>query len=47
MDFARFDTRKYRTVSVRDGYREWVHTYEATVHDEMDLRLLERLSSIE
>jgi SAM-dependent methyltransferase len=47
MDFARFDTRKYRTLSVRDGYREWVHTYEATVHDEMDLRLLERLSSIE
>lgn len=46
MDFARFDTRKYRTLPVREGYREWVHTYEATVLDEMDLRLLARLTSI-
>ena len=46
LDFSRFDTRQYRTLSVRDGYREWVHTYEATVHDEMDLRLLQRLSSV-
>jgi SAM-dependent methyltransferase len=46
VDFARFDTRKYRTLPVREGYREWVHTYEATVLDEMDLRLLARLTSL-
>jgi SAM-dependent methyltransferase len=46
VDFARFDTRKYRTLPVREGYREWVHTYEATVLDEMDVRLLARLTSL-
>jgi SAM-dependent methyltransferase len=41
--FADFDTRGYRTVDVRTGYREWVGTYEQTVQDVMDLALLERL----
>jgi len=41
--FADFDARGYRTVDVRTGYREWVPTYEQTVHDEMDLALLEEL----
>ena len=40
MDFARFDTRRYPTISVRDGYGEWAPTYETVVQDEMDLRLL-------
>ena len=42
MDFARFDTRRYPTISVRDGYGEWAPTFETVVQDEMDLRLLER-----
>jgi len=31
MDFSHFDTRKYPTVSVQEGYGEWVQTYEDTV----------------
>jgi SAM-dependent methyltransferase len=44
LDFSRFDRRHYRTVSVRDGYREWLPLYDATVQDEMDLALLDTLS---
>lgn len=47
MDFAPFDTRRYPTLSVRDGYREWADTYEDTVLDLMDIRLLERLREID
>jgi SAM-dependent methyltransferase len=43
MEFAPFDTRHYPTLTVQDGYREWAETYEATVLDLMDIRLLERL----
>ncbi len=46
MDFLRFDTRHYPTLGVRDGYREWAPTYERVVQDEMDLRLLERLTTV-
>ena len=46
MDFSRFDVRKYPTVTVEEGYGEWVKTYEETVQDTMDLRLLERIRSI-
>ncbi len=46
-EFARFDQRHYPTVSVRDGYRDWLPTYEGTVEDDMDLALLERVTSIE
>ena len=45
-DFARFDTRHYPTVSVRDGYRDWLPSYEATVQDAMDLGLLEQISTV-
>ncbi len=45
-DFARFDTRGYPTVSVREGYRDWAPTYEATVEDAMDLALLEQVESV-
>jgi SAM-dependent methyltransferase len=41
MDFARFDTRGYRTVAARAGYGEWAPTYEDTVQDAMDLDLLD------
>ena len=47
VDFARFDTRYYPTLPVREGYEAWAETYEATVLDLMDLRLLERLRSVE
>jgi SAM-dependent methyltransferase len=46
MDFSRYDVRKYPTVSVQEGYGEWVQTYEDTVQDVMDLRLLARIQSI-
>ena len=47
MDFARFDVRHYPTLSVTDGYREWAPTYERVVQDEMDLRLLERMTTVD
>ena len=47
LDFAHFNVRKYQTLPVRDGYREWVATYEDTVPDEMDLRLLDGVRTIE
>ena len=46
MDFRHFDQRRYPTVSAAEGYRDWSRTYEQSVHDEMDLRLLQRLTSI-
>lgn len=47
MDFEPFDQRKYRTLDVRDGYGAWSQTYEASVEDEMDLRLLRRIRTID
>lgn len=46
-DFARFDTRHYPTLGVREGYSAWAETYEATVLDLMDLRLLDRLATVD
>lgn len=46
MDFALFDLRNYPTVDVATGYAEWADTYEETVFDEMDLRLLARIQSV-
>jgi len=46
MNFSSFDTRKYPTLSVPEGYAEWVGTYELTVLDEMDIRLLDRISAL-
>lgn len=46
-DFADFDRRHYRVVSVQDGYREWLPSYEASVDDAMDLALLERIETIQ
>jgi SAM-dependent methyltransferase len=45
-DFARFDQRHYRTVSVREGYRDWLPSYENTVEDSMDLALLDRIATV-
>jgi SAM-dependent methyltransferase len=47
MDFSPFDRRRYPTLSVRDGYREWAKTYEDVVQDEMDLRLLAQIETID
>jgi SAM-dependent methyltransferase len=47
MDFAPFDRRRYPVLEVRDGYREWAPTYETVVQDEMDLRLLAGLASVD
>jgi SAM-dependent methyltransferase len=46
LEFAQFDRRRYPTVSVREGYREWVASYETTVEDEMDLVLLAALERV-
>jgi SAM-dependent methyltransferase len=45
LKFPDFDARGYRTVDVRTGYGEWVPTYERTVQDEMDIVLLDTLTS--
>jgi ubiquinone/menaquinone biosynthesis C-methylase UbiE len=47
MDHALYDKRRYPIVDVREGYGAWVRTYEQTVQDEMDLRLLERLTTMD
>jgi SAM-dependent methyltransferase len=47
VDFAHFDTRRYRTLDVRSGYAEWVPTYEDTVPDALDIALLDELTSVE
>lgn len=46
MDFSSFDRRGYPTIAVRDGYAEWAPSYEATVLDLMDKRLLAGLRSV-
>ena len=46
LEFAHFDWRRYPTVSAREGYGEWVPSYETTVEDEMDLVLLDALESV-
>ena len=47
MDHAIYDKRRYPIVDVREGYAEWVSTYEQIVQDEMDLHLLDRLKTID
>ncbi|MGB2868782.1 MAG: class I SAM-dependent methyltransferase [Bacteroidota bacterium] len=47
MDHSLYDKRKYPILDVREGYTEWVRTYEQVVHDEMDLRLLDGLKTVD
>ena len=47
MDFSRFDVRKYPVRSVREGYGEWAASYEGIVQDVMDVRLLDRIKSVD
>lgn len=44
MEHTQFDKRNYPVVDVQQGYGEWARTYEQIVQDEMDVRLLERLT---
>ena len=46
MDFTTFDRRNYRTVPVRTGYGEWAATYEEAVPNQLDIRVLESLRSV-
>jgi len=45
-DFSSFDRRKYPTVTPREGYGAWSATYEETIKEDMDLRLLERIGTV-
>ena len=45
-EFSKFDARHYPTLPVQAGYAAWAESYEATVLDLMDLRLLERLRTV-
>lgn len=47
MDFDRFDTRRYETLEPREGYARWAPTYEDTVLDEMDIRLLDSVERVQ
>jgi SAM-dependent methyltransferase len=47
LDFSRYDTRHYRTVSVRDGYAAWCQFYDAQMDGNMDLFLLDRVEGID
>lgn len=47
MDFARYDTRGYPTLPVRDGYAAWAASYDDTVLDLMDLRIAEALTTVD
>jgi len=47
VDHSIYDKRGYPVVDVREGYGEWVRTYEQTVLDEMDVRLLEALRTVD
>ncbi len=47
VDFSVYDTRGYPTLPVREGYDAWAPSYDATVLDLMDLRLAERLQTVD
>jgi SAM-dependent methyltransferase len=46
MDFKNFDKRNYQTLSPRKGYGEWAATYEEAVPNQLDIRVLESLKSV-
>jgi SAM-dependent methyltransferase len=46
MEFKPFDARHYPTLAVGEGYDAWARTYDTVVQDEMDLRLLARLTEV-
>lgn len=46
MDYTSFDLRKYPTLSAKKGYGEWANSYENSVEDTMDIRLLKRIKAV-
>jgi SAM-dependent methyltransferase len=46
MDFSLFDTRNYETVSVEEGYGEWVRTYDEAEVGMLDSQLLARIQAV-
>jgi hypothetical protein len=47
MDFKHFDSRNYLTVTARTGYGEWAATYEDAVPDQLDIRVLQNLNTVD
>jgi len=47
MDFKPFDQRGYPVTDAATGYGQWAATYEASVNDAMDLRLLGRVGCVD
>jgi len=47
MNHSIFDKRNYPVVDVKQGYGEWSQTYEQDVLDEMDLRLFNRVKTVD
>jgi len=47
MDFSPFDQRNYPVTDAASGYGEWARTYESSVRDAMDLRLLARVTAVD
>jgi SAM-dependent methyltransferase len=47
LDFSRYDTRHYPTRSVREGYALWSRLYDMQMDGNLDLFLLDQLTSID
>ncbi len=47
MDFKPFDSRNYATLPPAEGYDQWSRSYDGSVLDAMDMRLLERLETVD
>jgi SAM-dependent methyltransferase len=47
LSFSRYDTRRYITVPVRQGYAGWAPSYDAQMDGQLDLALLERMTHVD
>lgn len=47
MKFKHFDQRNYPIVSAREGYGEWAVTYEDCVPELLDIKVLNKLESVD
>ena len=45
--FARYDSRRYRTLDLAAGYAAWAPFYDATMDERLDLPLLGSLASVD
>jgi SAM-dependent methyltransferase len=46
LNFSDYDRRNYNTVSIEEGYTRWSGHYDHNFVDELDLRILNRISKI-